>query len=74
MNFNELTPEEQSIFIEIANSKFEDEVFIGDGRDYYTLITKGLIKEIPNPDLSASLILTKEGKKMRDQILKDHKA
>lgn len=71
MKFNELTPQEQSLFLEIAKNKIEDEIFMADGKNYFSLVTKGLVREIPNANfLAASVILTKEGKKLRNQILK----
>ena len=71
MEFDELTPQEQEIFMEVAKSKIEDEVFMADGKNYFSLVTKGLVKEIPNANfLAASVILTKEGKKLRDKVLK----
>ena len=71
MKFDELTPQEQEIFMEVAKSKIEDEVFMADGKNYFSLVTKGLVKEIPNANfLAASVILTKEGKKLRDKVLK----
>ncbi len=51
MEFDELTPQEQEIFM-------EDEVFMADGKNYFSLVTKGLVKEIPNANfLAASVIL-----------------
>lgn len=71
MKFNELTPQEQSLFLEIAKNKIEDEIFMADGKNYFSLVTKGLVREIPNANfLAASVILTKEGKKLRNQVLK----
>lgn len=71
MEFDELTPQEQEIFMEVAQSKIEDEVFMADGKNYFSLVTKGLVKEIPNANfLAASVILTTEGKKLRDKVLK----
>ena len=71
MEFDELTTEEQELFMEVAKSKIEDEIFMADGKNFFTLVTKGLVKEIPNANyLAVSVILTKEGKKLRDKILK----
>lgn len=71
MEFNELTSQEQELFMEVAKSKFEDEIFMDNGKNYFPLVAKGLVKEIPNANfLSASVILTKEGKKLRDKVLK----
>ena len=71
MEFNELTPQEQGIFMEVAKSKIEDEVFMADGKNYFSLVTKELVKEIPNANfLAASVILTKKGKELRDKVLK----
>ncbi|WP_290033921.1 hypothetical protein [Ligilactobacillus cholophilus] len=74
MKFEDLTPEEQELFLEVAKSKVEDEIFMENGKNYFPLVAKGLLKEIPNANfLSASVILTKKGKELRKQILDDNK-
>lgn len=74
MKFSDLNSEEQKIFIEVAKAKAYDEVFMQNGENYFPLVAKGLLKEIPNADfLAASVILTEEGKKMRDQLIKEKK-
>lgn len=70
-----LTPEELKLFMEVVNSKIEDEVFMEDGHNYFPLVAKGLLKEIPNANfLAASVILTKKGKALYKQILEQQKA
>ena len=74
MKFEDLTPEEQELFLEVAKSKVEDEIFMENGKNYFPLVAKVLLKEIPNANfLSASVILTKKGKELRKQILDDNK-
>lgn len=73
MDFDDLTPSEQELFMEIASHKIEDEIFMEDGKDYFPLITKGLIEEVPNANfLAASVILTRKGKELRKQVLEEN--
>lgn len=73
MKFDELTRDEQVLFVKLIRNGISDEIFLLSGDNYYSLLKKGLIRIIPGADtLSASVFLTEKGKRMRGQILRDN--